>query len=355
MVTMKRTAEGGARQRKVIFVLLLCALIAVAMLSICLGSSLLPLGDVLGAIFGDKSVNPVIGQIVVEFRLPRVLSAMLGGGALAVAGLLMQTVFRNPLADPYVLGVNAGASLGVALVLLVLAPTGVALTDSLGLSGQLLIVVAATSGSIAALSVVLVFARKVDVMSLLIIGLMMSYVVGALVSILMFFSMAERLQTFFIWSYGDFGNVSWSQMRVFGPAIVLGLCATIVLIKPLNALLLGEHYAESLGTRVKPVRIAILVVASLLAGTVTGFCGPIGFLGIAAPHLCRYLFKSGSHAILIPGSILMGAILALSADMLSKVPGVDVALPLNAITALVGAPVIIVALVRQRNLKRVFG
>ncbi len=338
----------------VIFTSLGLGIIALIIASACIGSVNLPISTVLGSIFGSETVNPVHQQIVLDFRLPRILTALLAGAALATAGLMMQTVFRNPLADPFVLGVNSGASLGVALVLLALAPAGISLIDGLNGSGQLIVVLASTGGAAATLFVVLTLSRKVDIMSVLIIGLMISYTVGALVSILMFFSMAERLQTFVNWAFGDYGNVSWSHMQIFAPAILLGLITSMLFVKPLDALLLGEHYAESVGTRAKQVRFFALLSASLLAGTVTGFCGPIGFLGIAAPHLSRHLFQTSQHRILIPASIAIGALLSLASDFVARGPGLDFVLPLNAITALVGAPVIIAALVKQRNLKRLF-
>jgi len=315
----------------------------------------LPLDAVLKTLTGSTDVDPVMRQIILDFRLPRILTALLAGAALGTAGLLMQTVFRNPLADPFVLGVNSGASLGVALVLLALAPVGISLTEGLGASGQLLIIFASSAGAAATLFVVLLLSRRVDVMSVLIIGLMISYTVGAIVSILMFFSMAERLQSFINWSFGDYGNVSWSHLRLFAPAILSGIIVSILFIKPLDALLLGESYAQSIGTNTKRCRLLVLLAASILAGTVTGFCGPIGFLGIAAPHLSRYLCRTSSHRVLIPASILIGALLSLGSDFVSRGPGLDVVLPLNAITALVGAPVIIAALVKQRNMKRLFG
>lgn len=178
---------------------------------------------------------------------------------------------------------------------------------------------------------------------------------NTVVSILMFFSMAERLQSFFTWSFGQFGSVTWGQMSVFSPVLLLAMCAVGFLSKSLDALLLGDRYAHSLGANVKSVRFFTLALASILTGTVTGFCGPIGFLGIAAPHLCRYLFQTSVHRILIPASLLAGAIIALAADLIAKAPGFDTALPLNAVTALIGAPVIIIALVKQRNLRNLFG
>jgi iron complex transport system permease protein len=304
---------------------------------------------------GSPNVDPILQQIIIDFRMPRILTAILAGSALATAGLMMQTIFRNPLADPFVLGVNSGASLGVAVVLLALAPAGLSLTAGLGASGQMLLILASSGGAAATLFTVLTLSRKVDIMSVLIIGLMISYTVGAIVSILMYFSMAERLQSFISWSFGDYGNVSWSQMRAFAPAIISALGISLLFVKPLDALILGERYAESIGTRTSRARITVLLAASILAGTVTGFCGPIGFLGIAAPHLSRYLFHTSSHRTLIPASILVGALLSLGSDFIARGPGLGVSLPLNAITALIGAPVIIAALIKQRNLKRLFG
>lgn len=338
----------------VLLVLIGLGIFALIIASACIGSVHLPILSVLQSIVGSETIDAVHQQIIVDFRLPRILTALLAGAALATAGLMMQTIFRNPLADPFVLGVNSGASLGVALVLLALAPAGISLIDGIQASGQAIIILASTTGAATTLFIVLLLSRRVDVMSVLIIGLMISYTVGALVSILMFFSMAERLQSFVTWAFGDYGNVSWSQMRVFAPSILFGLIVSSLFMKPLDALLLGEHYAESIGTRVKLVRFIVLLAASLLAGTVTGFCGPIGFLGIAAPHLSRSLFQTSQHRILIPASILIGAFLSLGADFVSRGPGLDFVLPLNAITALVGAPIIIGVLVKQRNLKRLF-
>lgn len=337
-----------------LFLLIGLGLLVVATLSVCLGSVHFSLGEVLRALLGSEEMNGVHRQIIVDFRLPQVVTALLSGAALGTAGLLMQTVFRNPLADPFVLGVNSGASLGVAIVLLVIGPVGLSLTDGLDGSGQMLLILASSGGAAATLFVVLLLSRRVDIMSVLIIGLMISYTIGALVSILMFFSMAERLQSFINWSFGDYGNVSWAQMQFFAPAILGGIALSCLFMKPLDALLLGERYAQSVGTRAKQVRFFVLLGASLLAGTVTGFCGPIGFLGIAAPHLSRYLFQTSQHRVLIPASILVGALLSVSADFVARGPGLDVVLPLNAITALIGAPVIIAALVKQRKLKRLF-
>lgn len=337
-----------------IFGLLLLSIALVALLSICLGSVPLKPKVVFEVFFGGLETDSILQQIIVDFRVPRVLTALLAGAALSTAGLMMQALFRNPLADPFVLGVNSGASLGVALVVLAVAPMGIQLTGQLNISGQLLLILASSGGAALVLFIVLLFSYKTDAVSVLIIGLMISYVVGALVSILMFLSMAERLQSFLSWSFGNYGKVNWVYLQTFAPVTFSMLTSSLLLIKPLDALLLGEAYAESMGTNVKRDRFVILLIASVLAGTVTGFCGPVGFIGIAAPHLSRALFKTSSHRILIPASILIGGFLSISADCIAQGPGLNMPLPLNAITALFGAPIIIAALVRQRTMGQTF-
>ena len=351
----KTTASTRLRNPTLLFGGLGLLLLVLFIANVGLGSVLISLSDLLSIFKGNASADPVLKQIVIDFRLPQALTAMLSGSALAVSGLLMQTMLRNPLADPFVLGVNSGASLGVAIVVLTAAPAGLALTQGLGISGNLLVIVAASAGSAGVLLLILILARRMDVMSILILGLMISYGVGAVVSLLMFFSMPAKLQSFITWSFGHFGNVTWSQLNVYLPVILAGTLSTLFLSKPLDAMLMGENYAASLGTKVKQIRFLCLMIASVLAGTVTGFCGPIGFLGIAAPHLCRYLFQTSSHRLLIPATLMVGASLALSADLIAKAPGYSTVLPLNAITALFGAPVIIVALVKQGKLGTLFG
>ena len=349
------TQPASLLRKRTLFSLLATAMLLVALLSICLCAIPLSLDTVATTLMDSSGADPVLRQIIVDFRIPRVLTAMLAGAALAVAGLMIQTLFRNPLADPFVLGVNSGASLGVAIVVLAVAPVGIQLTEQLNASGQFLLILASSGGAALTLFVVLLLSYKTDVISVLIIGLMISYVVGALVSILIFLSMAERLQSFLSWSFGTYGSLSWDYLRTFAFVICITLGASVFFVKPLDALLMGEHYAESVGVRTKRIRIATLLIASVLAGTVTGFCGPVGFIGIAAPHLSRYLFKTSNHRILIPASTLIGALLSLSADCIAQGPGIGVSLPLNAITALFGAPIIIVALIQQRSLRNTFG
>jgi len=339
-----------------IFTGLLLGLIGLSLASLCFGGSGIKPQDILSALFNPTESDPIIRQILIELRIPRILTAMLAGASLATAGLLMQTVFRNPLADPFILGVNSGASLGVALVLLTLAPLsihiGQDISQNMSFAGQFTLISASSGGAALTLFAVLWLSRKVEMMSVLIIGLMISYTAGALISMLMFFTIAERLQSFISWSFGNYGSVNWSTMPIFALTTLIGLLLSALLVKPLDALLLGEHYAESVGVRVKQVRITILFAASLLAGTITAFCGPIGFLGIAAPHISRYLFQTSRHLTLLSASILIGALLSLCSDFIARGPGLDTTLPLNAITALVGAPIIIIVLIRQRNFKQ---
>ena len=333
---------------------LLLAILLGTLASACLGAVNFSPAQLFSILFDKEAADPVLRSILLNFRLPRILTAMLAGAGLGVAGLIMQTVFRNPLADPFILGVNSGASLGVALVVLIAAPIGGGLAVTLGGGGQIATVTAASLGAGATLFLVLALSRRVDVLSVLIIGLMISYAIGAMVSLLMFFSMAEHLQSFINWSFGDYSGVSWGRLSILAPALGIGLLTALLMPKPLDALLLGDHYAASMGTEVKRVRICLLAAASLLAGAVTAFCGPIGFLGIAAPHLARTRLRTSRHAILLPASLLTGALLSLLADLAARAPGLDSSLPLNAVTALIGAPVIIAVLMRQRNRRRLF-
>jgi iron complex transport system permease protein len=325
-------------------------------LDVALGSVYIPPHNLLMILLGGEPENPSWRQIVLIFRLPRAVTAILVGAALSVSGLQMQTLFRNPLAGPFVLGISAGASLGVALVVLSSGSTGTsALVGHLGLLGDLGMVVAACLGSAVVFGAVLIVSRQVQSsMTLLILGLMFGYVTSAAVSLLLYFSLAERIQAYLTWQFGSFGGVTWRQMVIFAPTVLLGLIIAHLLAKPLNALLLGEAYARSMGLMVKRARFWLIGSASILAGATTAFCGPIGFLGVAVPHLCRGLFHTSDHRVLAPATTLMGATLALLADLIAHVPGHQTVLPLNAVTALIGAPVVIWVILRQRNLRGSF-
>ena len=334
---------------------LLLALLALFLLSLLLGSVRIPLSEVLTILLGGTPEKTTWQTIVLQFRLPKAITAVLAGAALSVSGLQMQTLFRNPLAGPFVLGINAGASLGVALVVLSVGAVGASLTAGLSLLGDFSIVIAASLGAGSVLFLVMLVARRVETMTLLILGLLFGYAASALVSLLLYFSIAERIQAYIAWTFGDFGGVTWRQMVVLAPTVAIGLLIAWLSAKPLNALLLGEAYAHSLGVRVRRARFWILVSSAMLAGTITAFAGPIGFVGVAVPHLCRSLFNSSDHRTLIPASIVMGGIVTLVADLIAQLPGSQTVLPLNAITALIGAPIVAWVILRRRNLHASFG
>lgn len=334
---------------------LFALLVAAFLLSLAIGSVTIPLDEIVRVLLGGQASRDAWTNIILKFRLPKAVTALLAGAALGVGGLQMQTLFRNPLADPYVLGISSGASLGVALVVLSIGTTGIILFGGVNLLADVSLAVAASLGSAAVLGIVLLVARRVtSSVTLLILGLMFGYAVSALVSLLLYFSIAERIQTYLNWTFGSFGGVTWSQMVVFAPAILIGLGLAFLLAKPLNALLLGETYARSMGMNVPRARRLIIVSTALLAGSVTAFCGPIGFLGIAVPHICRSLLNTSDHRVLIPATILLGGGVALLADLIAQAPGSQVVLPLNAVTALIGAPVVIWIILRGRGLQATF-
>lgn len=330
--------------------LLLAGLVGLFLISVLAGPVSIPLPDALSILLGGEAARDSWRTILLHFRLPKALTAMLAGAALSLSGLLMQTLFRNPLADPFTLGISAGGSLGAAVVVLLAGMSGAGLLTGLGLLGDLGVTLASSAGAALVCVVVLLAARRLrSVMTLLIIGLMFGYASGALVSILVHFSAAERIQAYVNWSYGSFAGVTWSQMPVFAAAVLAGTAISAALIRPLNALLLGETYATSMGIGIGRARAVIILAASVLAGAVTAFCGPIGFVGIAVPHLARSLLRTGDHRLLIPGCLLLGALLALAADLAAQIPGGGVILPLNAITALLGAPVVVAVILRRRS------
>ncbi|MBC7810486.1 MAG: iron ABC transporter permease [Burkholderiales bacterium] len=344
------------RVRRWPFAILLVLLVGVFFLSLILGSVNIPLDNVVRVLLGGEADRASWNTIVMNVRLPRALTAILAGAALAVSGLQMQTLFRNPLADPFVLGISSGASVGVALVVLAATGTvGAALVSGLGIFGQFSVAIAASLGAGAVMAMVLLVARKVQSpVTLLIVGLMFGYATSAIVSLMLYFSIAERIQAYIMWTFGSFGGVTWGQLIVLAPIILAALALAMVLAKTLNALLLGEAYARTMGVNVWQARLWIIISSALLAGTITAFCGPIGFLGVAVPHLCRSLFNTSDHRTLIPAVTLMGAVIALIADLIAQVPGSQTVLPLNAVMALVGAPVVMWVILRRRHLRAAF-
>ncbi len=340
---------GGTKRPGYVFGGLLLLLFAALFANLSLGSVPIPLDEILSALTGGETGRESWKYIIWNYRLPKALTSLLVGGGLSLSGLLMQTLFRNPLAGPFVLGVSSGASLGAALLIM-----GASLLGGFGaryLSSDLGLIIASGLGSLLVLATVLVVATRLkDAMALLIVGLMFGSITAALVTVLSFFSQAEQLQQYIFWSYGSVGNLSWSQVGLLGIFFLGGLGISIGLLKALNALLLGERYAASMGISTRRTRNGIILATGLLAGGITAFAGPIAFIGLAVPHLARQLLGTQDHRILLPAVLLYGGILMLVCDMIAQLPFSAYVLPINAITSLVGAPVIIWLLVRRNRM-----
>jgi len=324
--------------------LLLCFFI-----NLSLGSASIPIDDVFNALIGKSTSNENWQYIVQDYRLPKAITAILVGSGLGISGLLMQTLFRNPLAGPFVLGISSGASLGVALVILGAGFFGASLTALL--ISKWSIVIAASLGSFLVLLAVLIVSTRVrDTMAILIIGLMFGSITAAVVSVLSYFASADQLQQYMFWGFGSLGNLSWSELLIFFIIYCFGILLSLVSIKALNTLLLGENYAKSLGLNIKQSRLLIIIATSLLAGTTTAFAGPIAFIGLAIPHITRLIFNTSNHKVLLPAVFVLGAIVMLICDSIAQLPTSDYTLPINAITSLIGAPVVIWLLVRKRKM-----
>lgn len=319
------------------------------MANLYLGSVAIPLKDVFLSLLGQDPAKESWKFIVTQHRLPKALTAIIVGGGLSVSGLLMQTLFRNPLAGPFVLGISSGASLGVAIVILGASSLGF-LLSSATLNSWTLVIAAALGSFLVLIAVLVVSIRIKDTMAILIIGLMFGSITAAVVSVLSYFSKAEELQRYIFWSFGSLGNQSWTSVGILALCFFIGTGLSIYAIKTLNGLLLGENYAKSVGIHIKKNTLIIIIATSLLAGSITAFAGPIAFIGLAVPHLTRLLFKTSNHSVLVPAVILSGALLLLICDSIAQVPFSEYELPINAITSLVGAPVVIWLLVRKRNL-----
>ncbi|NKS62696.1 iron chelate uptake ABC transporter family permease subunit [Rhodococcus hoagii] len=323
--------------------------VAATILAVSVGSVTIPFGTTARYLFTGDAGSERWTTLIADIRLPRVVTAACAGAALAVAGLLMQTLFANPLADPYILGVSSGASLGVALVVLG-SGTGAGVFAAVAGTGRLGVAAAAAIGALAVLLLVLAISRWIrSVVTLLIVGVMVGSVTSAVVSLLVAFSQPAQMQQFVLWSLGSYAGASWSDLRVLVPAVLVGVVLAATLVRPLNAMLLGEDYAHSMGVHLVRTRTIAITASALLAGAVTAFCGPIAFLGIAVPHLARLALGTSDHRILLPGVVLMGAGVSLLCSVVAQLPGRDGVLPLNVVTALVGAPVVILVLLRSRR------
>ena len=326
-----------------LFIILSLLLVILFLLDLLVGSVHIPLCDILGAIVG-ADIDPATRLIVLDIRLIKAVVAILSGMALSVSGLQMQTLFRNPLAGPYVLGISSGASLGVAIFILGMPLLGVATNSTLSSVGT---AGAAWLGSALILAFVASVSTRIkDIMVILILGMMISSGVSAVVQILQYLSNEEALKSFVIWTMGSLGDVTTTQLHLMLPAVLIGLVVSIAVIKPLNLLLLGEQYARTMGLNVRRSRYLIFLSTTLLAGTVTAFCGPIGFVGLAIPHIARMLFSNADHRILLPASALCGAVVLLACDIISK----WLTLPINTITALLGIPIVIWVVIRNKSI-----
>ncbi|MFR4660275.1 MAG: FecCD family ABC transporter permease [Parabacteroides merdae] len=322
------------RSRSAILFAMLAALtLFLFLLDLAVGAVAVPLGDVWAALTGGDCPRAT-AKIILNIRLVKAVVALLAGAALSVSGLQMQTLFRNPLAGPYVLGISSGASLGVALVVLAGFGSSIGIAGAAWLGAALVLVVIAAVGH-----------RIKDIMVILILGMMFSSGVGAIVQILQYLSKEESLKAFVIWTMGSLGDVTFDQLAVLIPSIIAGLLLAVVTIKPLNLLLFGEEYAVTMGLNIRRSRGLLFLSTTLLAGTVTAFCGPIGFIGLAMPHVTRMLFRNSDHRVLVPGTVLSGASVLLLCDLVSKL----FSLPINAITALLGIPIVVWVVLRNKS------
>ena len=331
------------------FIFLSLVLVVIAFVNVNFGSVSIPSKEIISILFGDTSVKDSWGIIILNFRVPKAITAILVGSGLSISGLLMQTLFRNPLAGPFVLGISSGASLGVALLILGAGFFG-GMFSGLAMSNWSL-AIAASAGSGLVLLAVMLAANKVrNTMSILIIGLMFGSLSAAFISVLSYFSEASEIQQYIFWGFGSLGNLSWEEIGVFAFIFSLGILGILFVIKPLNSLLLGENYAKSLGINIKKSRNIILVITSILTGVITAFAGPIAFIGLAVPHMTKLVFKTSNHKILIPAVAIVGAIILLICDMIAQLPTSEFTLPINAITSLFGAPIIIWLLIRKKKI-----
>ena len=323
-------------------------MLATWFLNLNLGSVSIDTKDLLSILFGNDLSNPNLTYIITNYRIPKSITAILVGSGLGISGLLMQTLFRNPLAGPFVLGVSSGASLGVAILIL-----GASLFS--GFFGTLIIsnwsvALFSSLGSFLVLSAVMIAVKKIrNTMSILIIGLMFGSISAAIINVLSYFSSAEQLQQFIFWSFGSLGNLSWNELYIFIFILSISTLLLLTIIKPLNSLLLGESYANSMGINLKKTRNIVLITTCLMTGVITAFSGPIAFIGLAVPHLTKLVFNTSNHKILLPAVALNGAILMLICDIIAQLPTSEYTLPINAVTSLFGAPIVIWLLVRKQK------
>lgn len=336
-----------SKNRKIIVVLTIILLgIVLFLANLFVGSVKIPFKDILDVLLKANNDNS-LNTIILNYRLPQAITALLAGSALAVSGLLMQTLFRNPLADPSMLGISSGASLGVGVVILLTGVITSTSVSSLGWWSTIGVSLAAFVGAVAVLFLILAFSTKTKNMAtLIIIGLMIAYIASSVTDILKFFSMKEDIHAFVIWGMGSFSNVGTERLTTLSISVIIGLLASFFLSKNLNVLLLGDTYAENLGLNIKRNNLIIILISGYLTAIVTAYCGPVAFIGLAVPHIARFIFKSSDHRLLLPMTMLIGTDLALFCNVIARIPGFDGNLPVNAVTAFIGAPIVIAVIIK---------
>ncbi len=333
------------------FVLLAVLLILLFLMNIGLGSVSIPYKEMMSVLGGGEATRTAYTSIILKSRLPQAITAVLAGAGLAVGGLQMQTLFRNPLAGPSILGISSGAGLGVAIVVLLAGNMLGVSISGYGIYGHLTVVTAAFVGAFFILMLIVFFAQALrDNTILLIVGIMVGYAASALIGVMKFYSPKEDVHAYVIWGLGSFANVNGEHLTILIPVVGLGLLFSLLLIKPLNLLVLGEYYAENLGLNIKRTRLYILFCTGMLTAAITAFCGPIAFLGLAVPHLTKGLFRTSDQKVLMPAVILAGAILALFCNVIARLPGFEGALPINVVTGLIGAPIVISVIIKRRRM-----
>jgi len=330
---------------------LIIALVILFVADILIGSTDLAASEVFRSLLGQGTPQGEI--IVMQFRLPKAFTALFAGAAMSVSGLIMQTLFRNPLAGPDVLGISSGAGLGVALIVLTFSPL-FSFTAGNGPGGWGLILAACAGAGAVMMIILAVSLRMKDIMTVLIVGLLLASAISAVVSLMQYFSNETALRTYVIWTMGNLGNISWPQLRALAIASVAGMLMSFVMVKPLNAMLMGDTFSRTVGVRMKSTRVMLLGAASILAGSVTAFCGPLAFIGVAVPHIARLLLGSTDHRILVPGVAMTGAATLLISDIISAAPGGGHIIPVNTVTSLIGIPVVLWIILGRRGIGRRF-
>lgn len=333
------------------FTLITILLILTLLLNLSIGSVDIPFTNVLNILLGKEGESPIWENIIIKSRLPQSITSILAGAGLAVSGLQMQTIFRNPIAGPSVLGISSGASLGVAFMVLLSGNIAGVVLGNIGAAGEMAITLSAIIGALSIMALIMFISNRVrGNITLLIIGVMIGHIANAIIGVLKYLSVEEEIRAYVIWGLGSFARVSNEQLKLFAIMMAIILPMSLLQSKSLNMLLLGESYAKNLGLNIKRIRMYVITCAGILIAIVTAYCGPIMFLGLAVPHVCRGIMKTSDHRTLLPGTMLTGALLALACNLIARIPGLEGALPVNSVTALIGAPVVIYVLLnRQRE------